>query len=153
MKTKRLVMAWASLLACASLALANADVPYPKEQFASFVVEKLDLNSLPSAYRPKTEKGKKTFSDYGYTVRKLEEKEAIVEATKGGELSIRILQPGDKGIYACVAKESAVESHPQAQSVILLKRKNASELLKGQQSTREFASCPETGGIETSSTY
>ncbi len=32
-----------------------------------FVVEKLDLASLPSTFRPKKEKGKKTFADYRFT--------------------------------------------------------------------------------------
>jgi len=153
MKAKKLVLAVASSFACASFGMANAEVPYPKEQFASFVVEKLDVNSLPSAYRPKSEKGKKTFSDYGYTVRKLGEKEAVVEAARGGELSIRILQSGDNGIYACVAEPSADGGNPQAQSVILLKRKNSSELLKGRESAREFESCPVVEGIETNTTY
>ncbi len=41
------------------LAVAGNEAAYPKEKVAAFVVEKLDLTSLPSAFRPKKEKGKK----------------------------------------------------------------------------------------------
>jgi hypothetical protein len=57
-------------LACGSLALANSNVPYPKENVAQFVVEKLDVTTLPFSIRPKPEKRKKTFGDYGYVTRR-----------------------------------------------------------------------------------
>ena len=37
------------------LAVAGNEAAYPKEKVAAFVVEKLDLTSLPSAFRPKKE--------------------------------------------------------------------------------------------------
>jgi hypothetical protein len=37
--------------------------------------------------------------------------------------------------------------------VILLKRKNSSELLKGRESAREFESCPVVEEFETNTTY
>ena len=36
------------------LAVAGNEAAYPKEKVAAFVVEKLDLTSLPSAFRPAT---------------------------------------------------------------------------------------------------
>src|SRR5215469_16120381 len=45
-------------LAYAPLAVAGANVDYPREKVAAFIVEKLDLTSLPLAYRPKLEKRK-----------------------------------------------------------------------------------------------
>ncbi len=47
-------------LSYALSAVAANEAVYPKEKVAAFVVEKLDLTSLPSAFRPKKEKGKKT---------------------------------------------------------------------------------------------
>ena len=70
-------------LAWAQAALAGNDFPYPKEKVAGFVVAKLDVTTLPSTIRPKPEKKKKTFGDYGYVTRQLDEKEARVEATLG----------------------------------------------------------------------
>jgi len=37
----------------------ESDNAYPKEKVAEFVVEKLDVTSIPSAIRPKREKGKR----------------------------------------------------------------------------------------------
>src|SRR5271154_2033105 len=54
-------------LAIGPLAHARENAPYPHEKLAAFVIDKLDLTSLPSSYRPKKEKGKKTITDYGYT--------------------------------------------------------------------------------------
>ena len=48
-------------LACVPVLLASNNVPYPKENVAKFVVEKLDVTTLPSTIRPKPEKKKKTF--------------------------------------------------------------------------------------------
>lgn len=135
------------------LAMAGENAPYPNEKLAAFVVEKLDVTSLPSAYRPKKEKGKKTLADYGYTAQKLEEKEALVDASGGTyKLSIKILQDGVKGIYACVAQPAQDGSNPKAQSVILLKRKDSNVLLKGRATWKEFASCPVIGGSYSDST-
>src|SRR5258708_27488267 len=46
---------------------------YPKERVAEFIVEKLDLTSLPAALRPKKEKGKKTFAEYGFTAQGMDD--------------------------------------------------------------------------------
>jgi hypothetical protein len=107
------------------------------------VVDNLDVTSLPSAFRTKKEKGKKTFADYGYSTQKMDEEKAFVEPLSGNPaLSITILQENASGIYACVAKVDRGGNNPTAQSVILIKRKEASALLKGSESWREFASCP-----------
>jgi hypothetical protein len=106
------------------------------------VVEKLDVTSLPTVYRPKKQKGKKTLTDYGYTVQKLDETEALVEEAGGTRrLAIKILQEGTAGIYACLAEPARDGGDPKAQSVILLKRKDSSDLLKVRETWREFNSC------------
>ena len=53
------------VLVCAPFVVAGDDAVYPTEKVAAFVFEKVDVTSLPSAIRPKTIRGKKTFSDYG----------------------------------------------------------------------------------------
>src|ERR1700686_5742955 len=89
-------------LACGSMALASKNAHYPKERMAEFVVEKLDVTTLPSSIRPKPEKKKKTFSDYGYVTRQLDEKQVLVEATSGGsQISIGILEQKASEIYVC----------------------------------------------------
>ena len=104
MKTRMKMLAVAAL-PYAPLAMARENPSYPREKFAAFVVEKLDVTTLPSAYRPKKENGKKTLADYGYTPQQLEEKQALLGASDGVRtLSIRILQDGATGIYACVAQ-------------------------------------------------
>jgi len=149
MKVRIEVLVAVAAMACASFA---KDVPYPSEKLAAFVVEKLDVTSLPSAYRPKKQKGKKTLANYGYTVQKLDENEALVEtASAARRLSIRILQEGVTGIYACMAERTRNGGDPKVQSVILLKRKDSNELLKGRETWREFKSCPVIGEIESDS--
>jgi len=69
MNTK-LVLALAAL-SYAPLVEAGNEAAYPKEKIASFVVEKMDLTSLPSTFRPKKEKGKKTLADYGFTAQRM----------------------------------------------------------------------------------
>jgi hypothetical protein len=58
MKAKILLRAAA--LCYTPLLVAGNEGVYPKEQVAQFVIEKLDVTSLPSALRPKKEKGKKS---------------------------------------------------------------------------------------------
>lgn len=147
MKMKIEVLVAVATMACASVALPAEDAPYPNEKLAAFVVEKLDATSLPTPYRPKKQKGRKTLTDYGYTVQKLGEKEALMEAAVGArKLSIKILQEGPTGIYACLAEPTRDGGDPKAQSVILLKRKDSTDLLKGRDTWREFKSCPAIGG-------
>src|SRR5215510_11672933 len=91
-------------LCCASLAVADNKTDYPKERIAEFVIEKLDITSLPSAFRPKKEKGKKTFADYGFTAQSVGENEAIIEAAGGvRKLDIKVLDQKSSGIYVCLA--------------------------------------------------
>jgi hypothetical protein len=117
--------------------------PIRTRKLAAFVVEKLDVTSLPTVYRPKKQKGKKTLTDYGYRVQKLDETEALVEEAGGTRgLAIKILQEGTAGIYACLAQSARDGGDPKAQSVILLKRKDSSDLLRVRETWREFKSCP-----------
>ena len=138
-------------VACAAIALPAKDTPYPSERLAAFVVDKLDVTSLPAPYRPKTQKGKKTLTDYGYTVQKLRETEILVEVAGGtNELSIKILQESPVGIYACIAQGTG-NNDPKTQSVILLKRKGSNDLLKGRETWKEFKSCPVIGESDSNS--
>jgi len=96
MKTKVLLAIVA--LSYAPLVVAGDEAAYPKEKVAAFVVEKLDLTSLPSAFRPKKEKGKKTFADYGFTAQRMDENEAIIEAADGvRRLAIKVLDEKSSG--------------------------------------------------------
>jgi hypothetical protein len=153
MKDKLLLLIVA--LSYAPLVAAADEAAYPKENVAAFVVEKLDLTSLPSAFRPKKEKGKKTFADYGFTAQTVNENEAVIEAAGGAKrLAIKILDQQSSGIYVCVAKAGENGGQAKTQSVILVKRKDSNELLKGRESWREFAACPVIGGSDsTGSSY
>jgi hypothetical protein len=144
MNTK-LVLALAAL-SYAPLVVAGNEAAYPKEKVAAFVVEKMDLTSLPSAFRPKKEKGKKTLADYGFTAQTVNENEAVIEAVGVRRLAINVLEQKSSGIYVCVAEPEENGSQAKAQSVILLKRKDSNALLKGRESFREFAACPVIDG-------
>jgi hypothetical protein len=133
-------------LACVPAALVGNNVPYPKENVAEFVVEKLDVTTLPSTIRPKPEKNKKTFGDYGYMTRQLDDKEGLVETAPGGsQINIRILEQESSGIYVCVQGTGKDASSGQIQRVFLLKLKNANGLLKGRESWKEFDGCAAIG--------
>jgi hypothetical protein len=109
MKTKLLLLV--VVLSYAPLVVAGDEAAYPKEKVAAFVVEKLDLTSLPSAFRPKKEKGKKTIADYGFTAQTVNESKAVIEATGGvRRLAIEVLDQKPSGIYVCVVEpgENAV---------------------------------------------
>jgi hypothetical protein len=148
MKTKVLLAVVA--LSYAPLVVAGNEAAYPKEKVAAFVVEKLDLTSLPPALRPKKEKGKKTFADYGFTPQRMDENEAIIEGTGGvRRLAIKVLDQKSSGIYVCVAEPGENGGETKAQTVVLLKRKNPNALLKGRESFREFAACPVIGGSDS----
>src|SRR5258708_14819892 len=151
MKTKVLLAVVA--LSYSPLAVARNEAAYPKENVAAFVVEKLDLTSLPSEFRPKKEKGKKTLEDYGFTAQRIDENEAIIEATGGvRRLAIKVLDQNSSGIYVCVTEPGENGGDTKAQSVVLLKRKNPNALLKGHESLREFAACPAIGGSDSATT-
>src|SRR5258705_8383543 len=135
----------AIVLTCAPLLLAGNDAVYPTEKIAAFVFEKVDVTTLPSAIRPKPVKSKKTFSDYGYVARELQEKKALLDPPPGAsQVSIDVLEAEKSGIYVCVNSQSAGASHDRFQRVLLLKLKNG--LLKGRETWREFDSCPVIGG-------
>jgi hypothetical protein len=153
MKTKLLLLVVA--LSYAPLVVAGDEAAYPKEKVAAFVVEKLDLTSLPSAFRPKKEKGKKTFADYGFTAQTVNENEAVIEAAgRARKLAITVLDQRSSGIYVCVAEPGENGSQAKTQSVLLLKRKDSNALLRGRESSREFAACPVIGGSDsTASSY
>jgi len=137
-------------LVYAPLAVAGGNVAYPREKVAAFIVEKLDLTSLPLPYRPKLEKGKKTLADYGFAAQRMDENEAIIETPRGAsKLAIKVLDHKSSGIYVCVAEPGENGSEIRAQSVVLLKRKNPNALLKGRESFREFAACPVIGGSDS----
>jgi hypothetical protein len=129
------------MLTCwAVAALAGNHAPYPKEKVAEFVVEKLDVTTLPPAIRPKREKGK-TFGDYGYATRQVDETEALVGAAPGAQVSIRILEQEASGIYVCAGNSGKDESNGHIQRVLLLKLKESNRLLKSRESSKEFNSC------------
>jgi hypothetical protein len=152
-KTKLLLLVVA--LSYAPLLVAGDEAAYPKEKVAAFVVEKLDLTSLPSAFRPKKEKGKKTLADYGFTAQTVNENEAVIEAAGGVKrLAIKVLDQRSSGIYVCVAEPGENGNPAKTQSVLLLKRKDSNALLTGRESSREFAACPVIGGSgSTASSY
>jgi hypothetical protein len=148
MKTKVLLAVVA--LSYSPLVVARNEAAYPKENVAAFVVEKLDLTSLPSEFRPKKEKGKKTLADYGFTAQRTDENEAIIEAAGGvRRLAIKVLDQKPSGIYVCVTEPGENGGDTKAQSVVLLARKNPNALLKGRESFREFAACPVIGGSDS----
>jgi len=150
MNTK-IALAFATL-SCAPLAVAGDRAAYPKEKVAEFIVEKLDITSLPAAIRPKKEKGKKSFSDYGFTAQRVDENEATIQAVGGAKkLSIKVLDRRRSGIYVCVTQPGQNASEVKTQSVILLKRNDPHAPLKGHESWREFASCPVIGGSDKDS--
>ena len=150
MNTK-IALAFAAL-SCAPLAVAGDRAAYPKEKVAEFIVEKLDITSLPAAIRPKKEKGKKTFADYGFTAQRVDENEATIQAVGGAKkLSIKVLDQRRSGIYVCVTQPGQNASEVKTQSVILLKRNDPHAPLEGNESWREFASCPVIGGSDKDS--
>ena len=141
----------AIVLACAPLALAGNDAVYPTEKIAAFVFEKADLTTLQPAIRPKPAKGKKTFVDYGYVAREVDEKKALLDPPQGAaQISIEVLEAQKFGIYVCVKTKSPDESAGRFQRVFLLKLKNTNGLLKGRETWREFDSCPVIGGDQDS---
>ena len=141
-----------AILACASLVIAKTNVPYPAEKLAEFVVDKLDVTTLPSDIRPRREKAKKTFRDYGYITRQVDEKVATVEPTTSGlQISLRVLQQEAAGIYVCAEGSERNSNKTQVQRVLLLKLKDQNGFLKSRESAREFAECPATGGSDQDS--
>ncbi|HXC87237.1 MAG TPA: hypothetical protein VNU23_05580 [Candidatus Cybelea sp.] len=134
-------------LACVPAVLAANNAPLPKDNVAEFVAQKLDVTTLPSSIRPKSEKSKKTFADYGYALQQIDEKQKLVEATpEGSQIYIRILEQSDSGIYVCIKSPGQTANNGPIQRVLLLKLKNADGLLKARESWKEFSGCPVLGG-------
>ena len=141
-----------AVLSCAPFAALGNNAAYPTEKVTEFVIEKLDLTSLPTPFRPHKEKGKKTFADYGFTPQKLEESSAVLETTGGAEkLSLKVLEQKSSGIYVCVSQVGQPGEAVKIQRVFLVKRKSSDDLLKGHEAFREFENCPVIGESEESS--
>lgn len=144
------VMCGVLLLAWMPLAVAKNEKGYPKEKIAEFVVEKLDVTSMPAAIRLKRKKGKRTFGDYGYVTRRLDDNEAQVEAPQGrSQITISVLEENKSGIYACFNGQTQKPGSSQNQRVFLLTVKTGDGLLKGRESWKEFDSCPVIGGADS----
>jgi hypothetical protein len=142
------------VLTCVSLALARDNAAYPMERVAEFLVEKLDITTLPPEIQPKPETGKKTFEDYGYLTGKLDEKEVLLKAPNSGpQIAIRVLEQTARGIYVCVDAEGLNTPNGRFQRLRLLERKNATELLQSRESWKEVGGCPAIGGLDTDSQY
>jgi hypothetical protein len=139
-------------LASASVAVANNAPSLPKDKVTKYVVENLDVTTLPSGLRPKPDHGKKTFSDYGYVTSSLDENQAVVATAAGKQINIKILEQKSSEIYVCVAGPGPNAANGQVQRVFLLKLKNSGSLLKGRESWKEFDACPVMGGTDHDST-
>jgi hypothetical protein len=139
-------------LASASVALANNTASYPKDKVTKYVVENLDVTTLPSGIRPKSDHRKKTFNDYGYVTSSLDENQAVVATPAGMQINIKILEQKSSEIYVCVAGTGENASNGKIQRVFLLKVRNSGSLLKGRESWKEFDACPVIGGTDHDST-
>jgi hypothetical protein len=139
-------------VACVPAALAGTNVPLPKDNLAEFVAEKLDITTLPSSIRPKPQKSKRTFEDYGYVAEQMDDGQKLVEMTpEGSQIHIKILEQNTFAIYVCAQRTGQTPDHGSIQRVVLLKLKGANGLLKGRESWKEFSACPVLGGDTDSS--
>src|SRR5216683_3558356 len=133
-------------LSFVALVMAHNKAAYPTENVALFVVDKLDVTSLPSAFRPKKEKGKKTFADYGFQAQTADENNALLTASGGVKiLTITVLEHNSEEIYVCLAGSGLSGDEGKSQSIIRLKWKDRDALLKGYGTFREFSACPVVG--------
>jgi hypothetical protein len=140
------------VLATASVAVANNTASYPQDEVTKFLVEKLDVTTLPSGMRPKRDRGKKTFSDYGYVTSSLDENQAVVTTPGGTQINIKVLEQKASEIYVCIAGSGENASSAKIQRVFLVKLKNPGSFLKGRESWKEFDACPVVGGTDHDST-
>jgi len=116
---------------------------YPKEHLAQFVTEMLDVTSFPSSFGPGRIKGKYMFKDYGLVVRKLTEKEAVLEVEDGGwRYRVGILERTDAGIFVCFEDQARNGGSYHAQSVLFLDRSDKGSLLMGHETKTTFSDCP-----------
>jgi hypothetical protein len=133
--TKMKTMLGMALLACVPLAFAETHHDYPKAELAELVVEKLDVTSIPSAFRPKVAHGKRTFGDYG------------------SQIAINILEENESGIYVCMNSQGQNPNAGRIQRVLLLRAKNANGVLRGREASKEFDACPVMGGTDSPDVY
>ena len=149
MKTK--VLLAVLFLSYVPLGVAGNKAEYPNEKVAEFVINKLDVTSLPPGFWSKKVKGKKTIADYGLTAQTPNDNEAVIEAADGvRKLAIKVLDQTFSGIYVCIGTPGVNGGDTKTQSVVLLKMKDSNALLKGRESFREFAACPVIGGSDPS---
>jgi hypothetical protein len=142
-------MIGAIVLACAPLGFAGNNGAYPTEKISAFVIEQLDVTTLPAELRPKREKGKKTFGDYGYVTRDVNETGELVDASQGtSRFTLRVLERTSEGIFVCANGQIQKAANAPFQRVLLLKRKDESGLLKSRESWKEYQGCPVTGGVD-----
>ena len=150
MKVKNVLIPLAAL-SCVPLAWARNKSAYPDENLAQFVVDKLDLTSLPSAFRPKKAKGKKAFVDFGFQLQDVRENDAVITGANGAKsLSLKVLDHTSTGIFVCIAQTGAKSDPTAYQSVVLLKWNDRESSLKAHSTYREFAECPAIGGADAS---
>ena len=115
------------------LCLAGNKAEYPNEKIAKFVIDKLDVTSLPPGFGPRKAKGRKTIADYGFTAQTYNDNEAVMEGDGLKKFAIKILDENSSGIYACIGAPGVNESGTKTQSVILLRMKDSNALLKGRE--------------------
>jgi len=149
MNRKTMWVAAAAIVGGVAFGSVHSLAVYAGDKDSGLVLEKLDITSLPSAYRPKKEKGKKTFADYGYTIENRADSNLAIKTPDGAQsLSMRILDDRGTEAYACIAESATNGGDPKVQSVIRLRKKGADALWKARESSKEFASCPEIGENE-----
>jgi hypothetical protein len=134
------------ILVCGTITVAGNGAAFPKENVTEFVAEKLDVTTLPAAIRPKRDKNRKTFGDYGYVTSQTNDKTALVEEMPGGpQINIRVLEQSNSGMYVCVERPSSGGDAARVQRVVFLKLKDGGSRLKGSETFKEFAGCPAIG--------
>jgi hypothetical protein len=147
---KMKMMIAVALLACVPVAVAESNFNYPKANLAKFVVEKLDVTSVPAELRPKLAHEKKTLGDYGYTTVKVDGTEASLKAPQGNsQIAITVLEQSKSGIYVCLNSQAQGPNASQIQRVLLLKSKTADGLLRGREASKEFDTCPVIGAPDS----
>jgi hypothetical protein len=140
------VLSGLMILVCGTITMAGNGAAFPKENVAVFVAEKLDVTTLPAAIRPKREKNRKTFGEYGYVMSQTNGETGLVEEMPGGpQISLRILEQNNSGMYVCVKRAGSGSEDPRVQRVVYLKLKDAGTRLKGSESFKEFEGCPVIG--------
>jgi hypothetical protein len=88
------------------LGVAGYKPEYPHEQIAKFVIDKLDVTSLPPGFWAKKVKGKKTIADYEFTAQTLNDNETVIKTDGARKFVIKILDEKSSGIYACIGTGS-----------------------------------------------